>query len=146
MLLRHGLRREGEATLPKSRYNLFSFHFYFFPLFTPLSFQAQGRRYGGNNRLCERMRGCTRAIAYFYNPRCHYRGGKVTEPSQGAVRGTVNQVYTPPLLLIDQASYDSMEYRNHIPNGPHDCRGASNAQGSKAKPASRVSVAKSKQS
>jgi hypothetical protein len=70
----------------------------------------------------------------------------VAGPSQDAVRGMVNQVYTPPLLLAHHTSYDSTGYRNHIPNGPHDCQGACEAQGSKAKPASQVRAVQSNQS
>jgi hypothetical protein len=70
----------------------------------------------------------------------------VARPSQDAVRGSVDQVYMPPLLLTHHASYDSTGYGSHIPNGPHDCRGAYKTQGSKVKPARWVKVAQSKQS
>jgi hypothetical protein len=43
----------------------------------------------------------------------------------------------PPLLLTQRTSYDSMGYSNRIPNGSHNCQGASKAQGSKAKLAVR---------
>jgi hypothetical protein len=58
-------------------------------------------------------------------------------------RGTVNQVYMPPLLLAHHTSYNSMGYGNRISNGPHDCRGDRNAQGSKAKPIIQVRAVQS---
>jgi hypothetical protein len=82
----------------------------------------------------------------FMTPRCHNGGGKAAGPSQDAVTGTVNQVYMPLLLLTNYASYDSTGYSIHIPNRPHDCRGACKAQGSKAKPTSQVKATQSKQS
>jgi hypothetical protein len=54
-------------------------------------------------------------------------------------------VYTPPLLLAYHALY-SVGFGNHLNNGPHDYRGPAKAQGSKAKPTSRVSATQSKQS
>jgi hypothetical protein len=87
------------------------------------------------------VRGCKGARGrppILITPRCHNRGGRTTGPSQDAVKGVINQVYTPPLLLAHHASCDSMGYGNCIPNGHHDYRGASKAQGSESKPASRV--------
>jgi hypothetical protein len=46
----------------------------------------------------------------------------------------------PPELLTRRANYDNMGYKNHIQNGPHDCRGPAIAHGSKAKLASQVSA------
>jgi hypothetical protein len=58
----------------------------------------------------------------------------VARPSQDAVRGMVNQVYMPPLLLTYHANYDSMVYGNRIQNRPHDRRGAYKAQDSRQNP------------
>jgi hypothetical protein len=60
----------------------------------------------------------------FITLRCHNRGGKAVGPSQDAIRGMVNQVYMPPLLLTHHTSYDSMGYGNRIPNGSYNCQGA----------------------
>jgi hypothetical protein len=70
----------------------------------------------------------------------------VVGPPQDAVKGVLYQVYTPPLLLVHHAIYDSMGYNCHIPNRPNDCREACMAQGSKVKPTSRVRATQSKQS
>jgi hypothetical protein len=53
-----------------------------------------------------------------------------------AVRGLVNKVYPPPLLLTRQANYTNKGYRSCIPNGPSNgWVGLLIAQGSKVKPA-----------
>jgi hypothetical protein len=78
--------------------------------------------------------------------RCHNRGGRAVGASHNAVRGLVDQVYTPHLLPAHHASYNSMRYGSHIPNKPHDFRGACKAQGLEAKPARWVRAAHSKQS
>jgi hypothetical protein len=64
-------------------------------------------------------------------------------PLQNAVKGDVH-AYMPPLLLAYHALYN-VGYGNHIQNGAHDCCGSAKAQGSKAKPTSRVSAAQSRQ-
>jgi hypothetical protein len=106
-------------------------------------------REGDKEETMDCARGCEvarlRPLA-LTTPRCHNRGGRAAGPSQDAVRGSVNQFYMPPLLLAHHASYNSMGYESRIPNGPYDCRGARQAQGSKAKVASQVRATQSKQS
>jgi hypothetical protein len=121
-----------------------------FPLFPSLSLSLSSsfrlslsfrHGEGGKEGTMDCVRGCKGARGrppILITPRCLNRGGRTTGPSQDAVKGVINQVYTPPLLLAHHASCDSMGYGNYIPNGHHDYRGASKAQGSESKPASRV--------
>jgi hypothetical protein len=59
-------------------------------------------------------------------------------PLQNAVKDVV-YIYTPLLLFTYHAIY-AKGYGHRIQNGSHDCRGPTNAQGSKVKPASQSEV------
>jgi hypothetical protein len=84
--------------------------------------------------LCKRMWGVRGRPLAFMTSWFHNQGGKAVGPSKDAVRGTVNQVYMPPLLLAHLTNYDSIGYGSHIANGPTIAEEHEKAQGSKAKP------------
>jgi hypothetical protein len=65
-----------------------------------------------------------------------------------AVRGLVNQIYMPPILLAHCTSHDNMGYGSCIPNAPPlpIAKGSTKAQGSEVKPTSRVRAIQSDQS
>jgi hypothetical protein len=50
-----------------------------------------------------------------------------------AVRGLVNYVYPPPLLLTRQANYTNKGYKSCIPNAPSNGWGPANSLGFKGK-------------
>jgi hypothetical protein len=121
ILFLHGSRRKEKQYSPNPGISAISFSLSF-SSFRPSFFFR--RREGGKEGTTD----CTRGYwgvrgrpPTFITLRCHNRGGKAFGPSQDVVRGVVNTVYTPPLLLACHASYDITGYRNCIPNGPHDC-------------------------
>jgi hypothetical protein len=106
-LLHHGSRRRGKQHLrdpgiPPISLSLSSFR--------PYSFFR--RREGGKERTACRVKGCEGAQgrpSALITLQCHDRGGKSGWALSDAVRGLINQVYMPPLLLAHRASYDSTD-------------------------------------
>jgi hypothetical protein len=81
------------------------------------------RREGGKERIADRakrMLWYARETTSFNNPIVSQPRGKSGWALSDAVRGLVNYVYMPPLLLAHCASYNSMRYRTCIPNAPLD--------------------------
>jgi hypothetical protein len=87
---------------------------------------------------------CARAPSYPPGPAVLKPWWRDHGPLQKAVKGIV--YFYMPLLLLTYHTLYRTGYDHRFQNGSHDCRGPTKAQGSKAKPASWVSTAQSKQS
>jgi hypothetical protein len=114
------LKEEGKVTPSRSWYFFLSPFFHAFSIFCPsFFFPGAGKKVRTEWQMMHKDIGLHKGDCQLQIP---WHRWSTDWALSDAIRGLVNYVYPPPLLLTHGTSYNNKEYRSRIPYGPSKAR------------------------